>query len=194
MSKQHLTPAQAADVLDVSPVTLRKWAARGWIQADVTAGGHRRYRKQELERFADSRGIQLEWNEGKPLRILVVDDDPQMLRYMQELLSGLPYPAEVLTAGDGFEAGVQVAVHNPNIMLLDLNMPALDGFSVCDFIKSNPRFSATRIIAITGNPAKANLERILKAGAECCIAKPFTMNEIFAAIGSGDSGAHFSRA
>lgn len=76
------------------------------------------------------------------------------------------------------EAGQLITQQQPDIVLLDLKMPGLDGFSVCQRIKQNPQQQSIRIIAITGFADPDNVERILAAGAEQCLSKPIQIQTI----------------
>jgi excisionase family DNA binding protein len=180
----YLTPSEVAKLLLVAPVTVRQWAHKGWLRAERTAGGHRRYLKQEVERFARERGLTLhQENEESGLRLLVVDDDAQFAGYLQELLKEQPGVAKVLIAGNGFEAGILTYKFHPHVVLLDLMMPGLDGFAVCRQIKQDPTTRRIRVIAMTGYATGENRQRILEAGAEQCLAKPFESQQLLEAIG-----------
>lgn len=91
----------------VSPVTVRGWAQKGLLLAEVTPGGHRRFRSEEVERFAR------QWNpvgnKGR-LRILIVDDDRAVRGFLAELFEGGEHQIVVETAHDGFEAGRKVHI------------------------------------------------------------------------------------
>ena len=76
------------------------------------------------------------------------------------------------TASDGFEAGRLVATSRPDVVVLDLRMPGLDGFHVCRTIKAAPETSGTTVIAITGFYSPEIEARILECGALRCFAKP----------------------
>jgi DNA-binding response OmpR family regulator len=79
----------------------------------------------------------------------------------------------VVVASDGFEAGRLVATFRPDIVLLDLKMPGLDGFQICRTIKADPDTSRTVVIAMTGYFSPETETRILECGAVRCFAKPF---------------------
>lgn len=178
----QLTPAEAAEILRVAPVTLRSWAQKGWLRAEVTAGGHRRYSQVELGRFALERGLTLHWPELQRSRVLVVDDDVHLGSYLYELLVGDATQPEVMLVHDGFEAGVQLVEFRPDVVLLDLMMPGLDGFAVCERIKRDPKTSSIRVIAMTGYPSPENTQRILQLGAELCLNKPFDPQSLLTAL------------
>ncbi len=172
-----MTPNEVAELLRVSPVTIRQWAQKNWIKATTTAGGHRRFLRQDVEEFARQRGMELS-SDGPP-RVLVVDDNRSFARYLADLLASQTLEIETDTAHDGFDAGRKVLQFDPNIVLLDLKMPGMDGFSVCRQLKDDEVTSHIRIIAMTGYYTLENEAKILQAGAEACLAKPFDKAVLF---------------
>jgi len=168
-SKPYLTPSEVAELLMVSPITVRAWAQKGLLPSETTPGGHRRFLRESVEQFSKQYKAVPQRND---LRVLVVDDDRQVAGFLVEWLTGLDEPFIVDTAADGFEAGSKVHSFEPDIILLDLMMPKLDGFEVCRRIKADPETSNIRVMAMTGHMSPENEQRILEAGAEVCISKP----------------------
>jgi DNA-binding response OmpR family regulator len=105
-------------------------------------------------------------------KVLVVDDEASIRDMLAEHLTTRPKPYEVMTAADGFEAGRLVATFKPDVVLLDLRMPGLDGFQICRTIKADPDTSNTVVIAMTGFYSPETEARILECGAIRCLAKP----------------------
>ena len=187
MSKKiYLTQDEAARLLMVSPGTLHQWAQNGWIKSHSTSDSQYRFLYHDLEYFAHERGLTLTHDDNSSIRILIVDDDLQLSGYLRELLSGLDNKIEVETAYDGFDAGGKIQTWQPHILLLDLMMPGLNGFDVCHHLKSNPSTRSTRIITMTGYHTPENVERILNAGAEACMAKPLDTDTLLILLGLGD--------
>ena len=178
-----MSPNEVAELLMVSPVTVRQWAQKGWIKCELTAGGHRRYLLPDVERFASERGLVLKFPVSEKLRILIVDDNQELAEYLFLQLQTQDEPMEIRMAHDGFEAGRRIEVFKPNIVLLDLMMPGLDGFEVCRRLKASSETQSIRILAMTGYPSEENVQRILSEGAEVCLAKPFKAQELYEAIG-----------
>ena len=176
----YLTPREVADIMMVTPVTVRQWAQKGIIKALTTPGGHRRFLRKDVEALANAQ--QVTTNIPQP-RIMIVDDDEQFLELYKELLESAPLPATVETAQDGFDAGSKVRFFKPDTVLLDLNMPGLDGYSVCEKIKADPATASIRVIAITGNASIENVRRILSLGAEKCLQKPLDEDELLQVLG-----------
>jgi len=170
--KNYLTPNQAAELLMITPATVRQWAEKGVLNAFTTPGGHRRFLASEVERFARERGLTLNVGNSGALRVLIVDDDIPLVGYLIKLLED--YPEQVVTesANNGFDAGLKIREFEPDVVLLDLMMPGLDGFDVCRLLKDDPHTKAIRVIAMTGYPSTEYVEKILASGAELCLPKP----------------------
>ena len=188
--RAYMTPNEVAELLMVSPVTVRQWAQKGWLKAVTTAGGHRRFMCEDVEAFARERGVRLA-SDG-PSRVLVVDDNRSFARYLADLLATLPEPVVVATAHDGFDAGRKIHLFKPDIVLLDLKMPGLDGFAVCQQIKDDASTHNTKVIAMTGYFTPENEAKILAVGADACLSKPFNKKVLFAAMGVAPSGGRGS--
>ncbi len=117
-------------------------------------------------------------------RVLIVDDEASIRDVLAEHLTTRTPAYEVLTAADGFEAGRLVATFKPDVVLLDLRMPGLDGFQICRTIKADPETSSTVVIAMTGYYSPETEARILECGAIRCFAKPVEPSTISAFIDS----------
>jgi len=174
----YLTPAQVAKQLMVSPAAVRIWVEKGELNASTTPGGHRRFLQADVDRFALERGLANKSASSKKLGVLIVDDDIQFAGYLEELLSEFPV-LNVDVANDGFDAGIKVRDMEPDVVILDLMMPSIDGFEVCQRLKSSPITSHIRVIAMTGYPSAENLKKALEAGAEVCLTKPLHRKDLF---------------
>ena len=174
--KPVFTTFEAAKLCHVSPLSIINWVNAGRLPAFRTPGGHRRIRREDLVRFMKDNGVpipdELKGAAGRP-RVLVVDDEPSVREVLSAHLASRANPYEVLTAADGFEAGRIVASSRPDVVVLDLRMPGLDGFQVCRTIKGDPDTAATTVIAMTGYHDRETEARILQCGAVRCLAKPF---------------------
>jgi excisionase family DNA binding protein len=173
--KAVFTTFEAAKLCHVSPLSIINWVNAGRLPAFRTPGGHRRIRREDLIRFMRDNGMPLpeELREGSGrTRVLVVDDEASIREVLTEHLTTRENPYEVMAAADGFEAGRLVATFRPDVVLLDLRMPGMDGFQVCRTIKADPETSNTVVIAMTGYYTPETEARILECGAMRCIAKP----------------------
>jgi diguanylate cyclase (GGDEF)-like protein len=112
--------------------------------------------------------------------ILVADDDPDILRFVELNLKLEGY--EVATASDGAEALTVAADRRPALVILDVMMPKLDGYEVCQRLRSDPRMSGVCIIMLTAKAMSADKVLGLTAGADDYISKPFDPIELVARV------------
>ena len=173
--KSVFTTFEAAKLCHVSPLSIINWVNADRLPAFRTPGGHRRIRREDLVRFMRDTGMpvpeELREGSGRP-RVLVVDDEASIRDVLSENLTGRSPSYEVMTAADGFEAGRLVATFRPDVVLLDLRMPGVDGFQVCKTIKADPETSSTVVIAMTAYYTPETEARILECGALRCVVKP----------------------
>lgn len=171
-SLPYLTPTQVAEKFKVSPITVRQWSSSGKLKCVTTPGGHRRYSPEDIAEFAKTAGISLEALSTGPCRIMIIEDDSQLAHLLQEFISSYDDSFEVYLAEDGFRAGEMLHTLKPDLILLDLMMPGMNGFEVCERIKRNPATRNIKVVAMTGFSSEHNVTRILNAGAETCLKKP----------------------
>jgi len=181
--KSYLTPNQVAELLMVTPTAVRQWAEKGDLNALTTPGGHRRFLPVEVESFARKRGLTLNLGNTGTLRVLIVDDDEQLMRYLTKLLEGFPEQIVVETVNESFAAGLKIREFEPHVILLDMMMPGLNGFEVCRLLKAEPKTRVIRVIAMTGYPSSENIEQIINAGAEVCLPKPINEQVLLEQLG-----------
>ncbi len=110
-------------------------------------------------------------------RVLVVDDDPRIVNFLRSKLKASGY--EVLTAGNGLEALEQTQAQEPDLMVLDLLMPKMDGFETLKELRS---FSAVPVIILSARGADADKIKGLGLGADDYLPKPFNPDELVARI------------
>lgn len=112
-------------------------------------------------------------------RILVVDDDDSMRRFVERNLTARGF--EVTTAANGLEALALVGKNHPDLILLDIMMPRMDGLETCRRIRES---SVMPIIAVTALDTEGDKVRILDQGADDCLVKPFGVDELMARVRS----------
>ena len=177
--KDTYSTHDVARICCVTPTTVIRWIEDGLIPAFKTVGGHRRVRREDLERVCGERGIPFTVPTGSEVgRILVIDDEPVVLDLVRDVVKELSHQFDVEVARDAFDAGRSVALFRPQLIFLDLMMPGVDGFEVCTRLKRDPATTHTEIIAITGYYTEANMERILAAGAGACLKKPLDVVDV----------------
>lgn len=178
-----LTPNEVADRLLIAPVTVRLWASKGLLRSVTTPGGHRRFRVEDVEDFLAKRRELDSAEHIGPSRILIIDDDAQYARYLSKLLAKKAPSTFVDIAADGFSAGIKCEALRPDALTLDLHMPDMDGFEVCQMIRAQFGRKKPRIVALTGFPTEDSTRRILEAGADSCLGKTAPVEMLLRELG-----------
>jgi excisionase family DNA binding protein len=171
------TTHTAARLCRVTPMTVIRWIDEGRIKAFRTPGGHRRILRADLEEFCRGAGIPVDEHFlDVHNRILIVDDEQIIVDLLTDVIKGLGEGFEIASAMNGFEAGRTVATMRPQLIFLDLKMPGVDGFAVCQAVKADPATAETEVIAVTGHFTEENVQRILSCGASRVLRKPIDLD------------------
>jgi len=113
-------------------------------------------------------------------KILIVDDDPDLVRALRLRLRANDY--DIVTAGDGYSAIAAAQKERPDLIVLDLGLPAGDGFVVLDRLQNSDALSGVPVIVLSARDPQANEERALKAGAAAFFQKPADNDELLNVI------------
>jgi CheY-like chemotaxis protein len=108
--------------------------------------------------------------------VLVVDDEPQVVWVLEFSLQGEGY--ETFSAHDGMEALDQIRRHHPDLMVLDVMMPRMDGWSVLEALGEMPATERPRVVMVTALASAGDRERAELLGAEAFVPKPFDMDHL----------------
>jgi DNA-binding response OmpR family regulator len=112
--------------------------------------------------------------------ILIVDDDPDVRLGLHVRLRANHY--DVIFAADGMASIAQARKHMPDLIILDLGLPAGDGFSVMERLKANDSLSLIPVIVVSARDVTANMDRALKAGAKAFLQKPVDNAQLLSVI------------
>lgn len=180
-----LTVYKASEYCNVTPKTIINWIESGHIEAYKTVGGHRRIKRLDLESFMRKQGIPIPEEETKEenKRILVVDDDPIIVETLVQALEEEEYNYEVISASDGFEAGLQVNHFKPHLLILDIMMPDIKGYEVCKRIKSDENTKDTKIIVLSAYLDEEKFKTMKEYGADVCFSKPLPLPQLKEEVG-----------
>ena len=153
---------------------MTRWIKNGELEAFRTPGGHFRVAQEDLRSFASGQGIELEkLSSGK--KILVVEDDPAVMKVISTALKKSFSRYSLILSSDGFDAGIKFSEQTPELIILDLMLPGMDGFEICRNIRKKD--SSVRILAVSGYPTKENIKKIREAGADDFLSKPFVVKD-----------------
>ncbi|MGA8239127.1 MAG: response regulator [Desulfobacterales bacterium] len=115
-----------------------------------------------------------------PKKVLIVDDEPSIIVPLQFLMEQNGYETSVAFSGE--EAMETVTASHPNLILLDIMLPIIDGFEVCQRVRENPKWNDIRIILLTAMGSEASIAKGLALGADAYITKPFSNSEVIAKV------------
>jgi len=179
-SPRILTTSEVARYCRVTTDGVVKWIRSDKLKAFSTPGGHYRIRRDDFREFLErfDMPVDQDFFLAERARILVVDDEPVILELISRCLEEDDDTYVIETAADGYEAGYKVGYFRPDLVILDLMMPGIDGFELCQRIRDNVATAVPRILAITGYPEGSALERIKELGADLCLVKPLQLHQL----------------
>ncbi len=175
-----MTVFTASKYCNVSSKTIINWVDAGHIKAYKTVGGHRRIQKTDLEKFMERQGIPIprEDDDDGRKKILVVDDDLIIVESIVQCLEEDEYDYEVISASDGFEAGLQVNHFKPDLLILDIMMPDIKGYEVCKKIKSTKETAHIKIVVLSAYLDDEKFQQMKDNGADLCLSKPLPLSRL----------------
>ncbi|MCK5687334.1 response regulator [bacterium] len=180
-TKEIITVSDAAKLCKVTRATIWRWIKSGLLNAGVTAGGHYRILLEDLHKLIKSKDMNCHSRASSTkYRILVVDDESAVREVLGKALNRSGF--EVAYATDGFEAGLKTVKFQPDIIILDLFMPKMDGFEVCKQLKKNIDSVDIKIIAISGDENTKNQQRIFSCGADRFFLKPLNLKKLISEV------------
>jgi DNA-binding response OmpR family regulator len=115
-----------------------------------------------------------------PKEILIVDDEPSIVVPIQFLMEQQGY--SVLVAENGEDALDVIYKYKPDLILLDIMLPRIDGYEVCEIVRLNPEYRTTKIIFLTAKGREVEIAKGLALGANAYIVKPFSNTELIAKV------------
>lgn len=180
-AKEFLGTTEIAEILGVTRVTAYRWVKSGMLKGFRIGRGSFRVLKDDFDEFLDKSGMVEFLNRSAAktsVKILVVDDNPKIVESIKTFLERAYPHYHVVGTTSSFEAGQLVMSFRPDVVVLDLLMPGLDGFAVCRRIKSDPFTKNMAVIAMTGYGTPENLKRIKDEGAAVVLIKPFDYREL----------------
>lgn len=168
MKEEVCTSRKAAELLGVTPRTIQLWADAGILDSWKTPGGHRRFYLSAVQKLAreildgcspalsDSKAEQQasllssKRIPVEPAKILVVDDDKTLLRLYDLTINSWGLPIHLTLASDGYQGLIEVGRCNPDLLILDLQMPNIDGFAVVDALEKQQLLDKMYLMIISG--------------------------------------------
>lgn len=184
--RKSLSTGDIARYCQVTPATVVNWIKAGKLEVYTTPGGQYRMDIEEFLKFLDKNKFPVpdELQAAKTRRILVVDDDPEILELATEALAEHLPNVILETSGDGYEALMKIGAFKPHAVVLDLMMPRVDGAEVCRRLRSSTDTRNIFIVAVSGLAADNELvRRVKRIGVDAFFSKPLDMAEVAKHLG-----------
>jgi len=183
MIGKNLSTFTIARMLHVDPGSVANWIDQNLLKAHRTPGGHRRVAADDLVMFLRQHKMPIPRElDSVPNRVVIVDDEPAITQLIAWAIKAALPDCEVVEAHDGFRAGTIVATLKPNVVILDLRMPGMDGYEVCKLIKTQESTKQADVLAMTAYPSPENVQKIIDCGARVCLAKPLNMETLLTEV------------
>jgi excisionase family DNA binding protein len=181
--ERTFTTFEVARLCGVFHTTVINWVNKGKLKARVTPGGHRRIPLSELVPFMKKYDMPVPADVDDPHRhILILDDEPMMTRLIEKGFSKFKDRYVLQLSNNPVDALVQIGKRLPDLLVIDLMMPVMDGFQVCQILKSSPATKDMKVVAISGRKLTAVQQDFLAKNVDLFLQKPFEMSDLLAAV------------
>ncbi len=180
MNDKLLTTSEVASYCQVTNDGVVKWIKAKKLRAYSTPGGHYRIRKSDFKEFLERFGMPVdhEFFAEARKRILIIDEEAGALELISRAMGGDSAGFSIITAKDGYEAGLKIGSFKPDLVILDTMTPNVDAVEVCKRIKLDPDTESIKVVALTGLPEQGVMERVYKVGADLCLTKPLQIENL----------------
>lgn len=177
---RSLTTGEIAEYCDVNLRTVIRWIEAGKLKGYKLPGrGNNRVLEPDFLDFLRENGMPIPkgFDDKREPLVLIVDDETSMTKSIQRIARKAGIRS--ITASGGFEAGVLLSMHKPQMITLDLSMPGINGFEVLQFTRAHKEFKDIQIIVISALGEKLH-QKALSLGANKAFSKPFEPSALLA--------------
>jgi excisionase family DNA binding protein len=176
--KTVFTTGEAAKICKVSQQTIIRCFDNGQLKGFRVPGSRfRRIPREALYKFMKDNGIPTDALESGKRKVLLVDDDAELVEVMNKFLEE-DGRFEVRIASNGFDAGMMVKEYRPDIIVLDVMLPDINGKEVCHRVRADTTLEDVRILCISGMIEEDKIQELRLAGADKFLHKPFDVEEL----------------
>ncbi len=179
MSKSTFTTFEISKICGVYPTTVINWIKQGKLKAFSTPGGHHRIAAADLKAFLAEYNFPVPaFLSGARKRVLLVDDDVTFTKMVSRVLDQRKDVFEVEVLHDGYAALMAVGKKAPDLLIIDVVMPVMDGPTVCRNIKADPTTKDVKIIAVTGERLTPEGEKAIRRHFDSFMHKPVDVDQL----------------
>jgi len=177
-AKTVFTTGEAAKICKVSQQTIIRCFDNGSLKGFRVPGSRfRRIPREQLYTFMKENGIPTDALESGKRKILIVDDDEDLVDLMQDAFAR-DGRFDIKTANNGFGAGMLVKEFRPDLVVLDVMLPDINGKEVCQRVRNDPTMKTVKIICISGMVEQNKIADLRAAGADDFMNKPFAVDAL----------------
>ncbi len=177
-SKTVFTTGEAAKICKVSQQTIIRCFDNGSLKGFRVPGSRfRRIPREQLYSFMKDNGIPTDALESGKRRLLIVDDDEELVELMVDVFER-DGRWDIKTANNGFGAGMLVKDFRPEMVVLDVMLPDINGKEVCQRVRNDPSMKSVKIICISGMVEQDRIADLRAAGADDFMNKPFAVDKL----------------
>ena len=177
-SKTVFTTGEAAKICKVSQQTIIRCFDNGSLKGFRVPGSRfRRIPREQLYSFMKDNGIPTDALESGKRRLLIVDDDEELVELMVDVFER-DGRWDIKTANNGFGAGMLVKDFRPEMVVLDVMLPDINGKEVCQRVRNDPTMKSVKIICISGMVEQDRIADLRAAGADDFMNKPFAVDKL----------------
>ena len=176
--KTVFTTGEAAKICKVSQQTIIRCFDSGQLRGFRVPGSRfRRIPRDILFRFMKENGIPTDALESGRRKALIVDDDEELVELIRDALEA-DGRFEIRVANNGFDAGMMVKEYHPDIIVLDVMLPDINGKEVCQRVRGDSNLDDVKIICISGMVEQDKIEDLKLSGANDFVQKPFEVEQL----------------
>ena len=177
-TKTVFTTGEAAKICKVSQQTIIRCFDNGTLKGFRVPGSRfRRIPREHLFSFMKDNGIPTDALENGKRKVLIVDDDQGLVDLLVDVFDK-DGRFDIKTANNGFDAGMLVKEFRPDVVVLDVMLPDINGKEVCQRVRSDPTLESVKIICISGMVERNKIQELRDAGADDFMQKPFTVDRV----------------
>ncbi|HEX9657318.1 MAG TPA: response regulator [Bacteroidota bacterium] len=150
--KKPLSVGQVAEICRVSKKTVLNWIYDGGLKAFTTYGGHYRVWPANIKKFLDIAGMDIPFDyvDERTTHILIIDDDHDYSQMLKSAIAVDLPDAEITVTDDGYEGLMLIGEIKPQLVILDIKMPKLDGFQVLELLKNRKNEHEMKVLVVSG--------------------------------------------
>lgn len=180
MPERTFTTHDIARFCDVYPSSVSKWISEGKLRSQQTAGGHHRVTREDLAAFLEKLRIPLPPELSSRNRVLIVDDDVELAAIIERAFRRRGDLFETEVCHSGVEALIRIGQQPPDLVILDIVLPKMDGAQVCRILKRKPETRGIKVIAVSGKRLPFSEKKLAATKVDAFFRKPLDLDVLLA--------------